>query len=81
MSLPGPRTPDPAPRPGHSVPGPRQPEPAAPAAWVEDLAHGALIGFTADHMREARTAALAAEQATVQLAYVTLARDLMAGRQ
>lgn len=78
MDLPGPRQPDPTPGPGRTVPGPRQP---APADWTEDLAHGALVGFTAGRLREARAAALGAEQATVQLAYVTLARDLMAGRQ
>ncbi len=78
MNLPGPRQPDPdpGPRPGRTVPQPRQPE---AADWAEDLAHGALVGFTVTHLREARAAALAAEQATVQFAYITLARDLAGG--
>ncbi|MEV5526367.1 hypothetical protein [Streptomyces prunicolor] len=80
-TLPGPRQPDPIPGPGRTVPGPRQPDQAAPADWIEDLAHGALIGFTADRLRRARTAAVAAEDATVQLAYVTFSRDLMAAGQ
>ncbi|MFH8797677.1 hypothetical protein [Streptomyces sp. NPDC017941] len=77
-SLPGPRRPDPAPEPGRPVPGPRHPD---PDDWAEDLAHGALIGFTAGRLRAARAAALAAEDAAVQLGYVTLARDLSAGRR
>lgn len=79
MNLPGPRNPDPQPGPGRTVPGPRQPLPADPADW-EDLAHGALVDYTAAHMREARAAALGAEQATVQLGYAILARDLAGGR-
>ncbi|MFD9496849.1 hypothetical protein ACFWA1_35845 [Streptomyces sp. NPDC060005] len=79
-SLPGPRQPapgpDPAPRPGSTAP--RQSE---LVDWAEGLAHEVLIGVTVDHLREAREAALRAEAATVQLGYVTLARDLVRGRQ
>lgn len=81
MNLPGPRTPDPEPGPGRTVPGPRQPDQTAPADWIDDLAHSALIGFTADRLRRARTAAAAAEDATVQLAYGVLALDLAAAGQ
>lgn len=51
-----------------------------PVDVSEDANRLALIGFTAEHLREARTAALAAEAATIQLGYVALARDLAKGR-
>ncbi|MER6789508.1 hypothetical protein ABT330_33665 [Streptomyces sp. NPDC000658] len=64
MTLPGPRQPAPAPQPRRTVLGPRQP---LPIDWVEDLAHEALIGFMATHLRAAQEAAAAAEDAAARI--------------
>ncbi|MFJ9745755.1 hypothetical protein [Streptomyces chartreusis] len=62
----------------------RQRPPASPPAdlvapgWLEDIAHDQLVAATVTRLRSAQTAALSATEATVQLGFVTLARDLMA---
>jgi hypothetical protein len=58
---------------------PHLPEPEPAHDWAEDLAHERLVDVTLSHLQAAERAALAAEDATVQLGYAQLARDLAAG--
>ncbi|MGW0188174.1 hypothetical protein ACWDV7_20715 [Streptomyces sp. NPDC003362] len=58
---------------------PRLPDPEPAHDWAEDLAHERLVDMTLGHLHAAERAALAAEEATVQLGYVQLARDLADG--
>jgi hypothetical protein len=55
-------------------------EPEPEHDWAEDLAHERLVDATLFHLSAAERAALAAEEATVQLGYAQLARDLTAGQ-
>ncbi|WP_461712326.1 hypothetical protein [Streptomyces sp. DSM 41013] len=55
------------------------PEPEPAHDWAEDLAHERLVDETLTHLLAAESAALAAEDATMQLGYAQLARDLATG--
>ncbi|MCX4482167.1 hypothetical protein OOK44_38165 [Streptomyces cellulosae] len=55
------------------------PEPEPVHAWAEDLAHDQLVTLTRARLEAAQRAAEAAEEATVQIGYVQLARDLADG--
>ncbi|MEW1604981.1 hypothetical protein [Streptomyces sp. NPDC093808] len=58
---------------------PQLPEPEPAHDWAEDLAHDQLVTATRSHLAAAQRAAEAAEEATVRIGYVQLARDLADG--
>ncbi|MFK0064210.1 hypothetical protein ACIQTN_33930 [Streptomyces werraensis] len=58
---------------------PNLPEPEPVHTWAEDLAHDQLVTLTHARLTEAQRAAEAAEEATVRIGYVQLARDLADG--